>query len=639
MTGTDTIYQNYINRSSMIGGFCAAREAGMSDINRERIEKLREVMAGEGITAYMIPTADFHNSEYAAEYFHAREYFSGFTGSAGTLIVTADEACLWTDGRYFIQAAGELEGSGVKLMKMGEPGVPAISEYLRGVLDEGGVLGFDGRCVPFKEGKAFEKLAKSRKAGLMIDKDLADKIWTDRPALPCHPVMILEDGYSGEDIDSKLGRLRDVMHENGASVYIDSKLDSIMWLLNIRGADVTCNPVALCHILVDDRNVYLFIQDGEVTGELRAYAALHRISILPYDDFEEFLGIYDYKSDVLYDPDSISYRVRMAAAQGAAKSGNSWELVEAGSPLQTFKCVKNAVEMANIRGCYKRDSVQLCRFIKWLTEEVKRPVSERGPLTESGAAAHLDNLRAELSDYMDLSFETISAYGPNAAMMHYSAVPGVSDAELKPEGMLLVDSGGQYLTGTTDVTRTIALGPVTDEMKKHYTLTAVSNLQLMDAVFLEGCTGANLDILAREPMWREGLDYKCGTGHGIGYYLGVHESPPSIRWKVFPGRQDTPFKPGMIVSDEPGVYLEGKYGIRIETILEVVDHEENEWGHFFAFEPLTLVPFDRDLIDVKYLTPETRQSLNDYHMRVRSELMPLMDEEEQAWLFERTEPV
>lgn len=610
----------------------------MSSINKDRIEELRAAMKEAGIAAYMIPTADFHNSEYAAEHFHTREFFSGFTGSAGTLIVTESEACLWTDGRYFIQAAGELEGSGVKLMKMQEPGVPTIREYLRDNMKEGTVLGFDGRCVPFKEGKSLEKLMKGRKVSLTIDKDLAEGIWKDRPAMPCHPVMILEDGYTGEDIDSKLKRLREVMGENGAQSYIDSKLDSIMWLLNIRGTDVTCNPVALCHILVDDRNVYLFIQDGEVTGELRSYAALHRISILPYDDFEDFLGVYDYKGDVLCDPDSVSYRVYQAAQKGVAKSSCGAEIVEADSPLQAFKCVKNAVEMENIRGCYKRDSVALCRFIIWVTEQVKKPAGERGALTESAAAAYLDNLRSELPDYMDLSFETISAYGPNAAMMHYSAVPGISDAELRPEGMLLVDSGGQYLTGTTDVTRTIALGPVTEEMRKHYTLTAVSNLQLMGAVFLDGCTGTNLDILAREPMWREGLDYKCGTGHGIGYYLGVHESPPSIRWKVFPGRQDTPFEPGMIVSDEPGVYLEGRYGIRIETILEVVEHTQNEWGRFLAFEPLTLVPLDRNLIDVRYLTPETRQLLNDYHMRVRAELMPLMNAEEQDWLTEQTEP-
>jgi Xaa-Pro aminopeptidase len=279
----------------------------------------------------------------------------------------------------------------------------------------------------------------------------------------------------------------------------------------------------------------------------------------------------------------------------------------------------------------------MCRFIRWLTERVADTDAE--PVRESEAAGRLDQMRSEISDFMDLSFATISAYGPNAAMMHYEAVPGVSDAELRPEGMYLVDSGGQYLTGTTDVTRTIALGPVTDDMKKHYTLTAVSNLQLMGAVFMDGCTGANLDILAREPMWREGLDYKCGTGHGIGYYLGVHESPPSIRWKVFPGRLDEPFEPGMIVSDEPGVYLEGKYGIRIETILEVVDHIENESGRFLSFEPLTLVPFDRNLIDPDYLTPYTRKLLNEYHERVRIEIMPLLSAADQEWLISQTEPI
>ena len=394
---------------------------------------------------------------------------------------------------------------------------------------------------------------------------------------------------------------------------------------------------AVTHVFVDDRNVYLFIQDGEVTQELRSYAALHRISILPYDDLEEFLAVYDHRGDLLCDPDCVSYSVYLAARKGLESSKAGYEMIGAPSPLVGFKSVKNAVEMANIRACYKRDSAALCRFIMWVTETVGKPGAE--PVTESGAAAYLDNLRAQIDDYMDLSFPTISAYGPNAAMMHYEAVPGVSDAQLAPEGMLLVDSGGQYLTGTTDVTRTIALGPVTEEMKKHYTLTAVSNLQLMGAVFLDGCTGANLDILAREPMWREELDYKCGTGHGIGYFLNVHETPPSIRWRVFPGRQDTPFEPGMIVSDEPGVYLEGKYGIRIETILEVVDHTTNEWGRFLAFEPLTLVPFDRNLIDPAYLTPDTRKLLNEYHERVRTELMPLMDPEEQQWLILQTEPV
>ena len=609
----------------------------MSAIHKDRIEKLRAAMEKKGIDAYMIPTADYHNSEYAADYFHAREYFSGFTGSAGTLVVRREEACLWTDGRYFIQAAGELEGSGITLMKSGEAEVPTIEEYLDQKMEEGSVLGFDGRCVPCREGKTLEKIMRRRKGSLNTSFDLADGIWTDRPALPCHTVMILEDDYSGEDIESKLTRLREVLREEGAQTYIDSKLDNIMWLLNIRGEDVTCNPVALTHVLVDHRNVYLFIQDGEVTGELRSYAALHRISILPYEDFEDFLAIYDHRGDMLCDQSCVSYSVFLAAAGGLDKKSKGYEMITKKSPVGQFKCVKNKVEIANIRGCYKRDSAMMCRFIKWLTERAAD--QEKEPLRESEAAARLDHMRSEISDFMDLSFPTISAYGPNAAMMHYEAVPGVSDAELRPEGMYLVDSGGQYLTGTTDVTRTIALGPVTAEMKKHYTLTAVSNLQLMGAVFMNGCTGANLDILAREPMWREGLDYKCGTGHGIGYYLGVHESPPSIRWKVFPGRTDEPFEPGMIVSDEPGVYLEGKYGIRIETILEVVDHAENESGRFLSFEPLTLVPFDKKLIDPDYLTPYTRKLLNDYHERVCNEIMPLLGPAEQEWLISQTEPI
>ena len=611
----------------------------MADIHRSRIEQLRDAMRRNGIDAYLIPTGDFHNSEYAAGHFHTREFLSGFTGSAGTLLVTGEEAFLWTDGRYYIQAAAELEGSGIALMKMGETGVPSVREYLGQNMKEGSVIGFDGRCVPCAEGMALEELMKERGACLKTDLDLADGIWSGRPPLPCNPVMILDDDCAGEEIGSKLERLREEVRDKGASVYIDSRLDAIMWLLNLRGSDVECNPVALCHILVDERNVYLFIQEGEITGELRAYAALHRISLLPYEDFESFLSVYDYKGNVLYSPDSLSYGVCQAALRAVLKTKGGYRLISAQSPLEKFKSVKNATELANLRGCYKRDSAALCRFIKWVTEETASGSKDREPLTESSAAAYLDHLRSELPGYVELSFATISAYGPNAAMMHYEAVPGVSDAELRPEGMLLVDSGGQYLTGTTDVTRTIALGPVTDQMKKHYTLTAVSNLQLMGAVFMDGCTGMNLDILAREPLWKECLDYKCGTGHGIGFFLNVHESPPSIRWKVFPGRKDEPLEPGMIVSDEPGVYLEGEYGIRIETILEVVLRRENEWGRFLSFEPLTLVPFDRKLIDVRYLTPETKELLNEYHMRVFAEIAPLLDEEGRNWLREQTMPL
>lgn len=606
----------------------------------DKLRALREAMQAAGIDYYMIPTADFHNSEYVAEHFLTREYFCGFTGSNGTLLVSQQEALLWTDGRYFIQAEQELAGSGVQMMRMADPGVPTLREYLEQTMPDGAVLGFDGRCVPAKEGRALEKVLGRRQIRLQADRDLADDVWTDRPALPSHPITILDEEYAGEGTEDKLSRLRKVMRGKGASAYVDSKLDGIMWLLNLRGNDVECNPVALCHILVDQQNIYLFVQEEEITEDVRGYAQKRRIALLPYQDFAKFLSIYDGEGDILCDPDCVSYAVYQAALEGIRRHGGGRRIVEMKSPLDSFKAVKNAVELANLRSCYRNDSVALCRFIKWLTEAMREPQdASEEVLTESGAAAYLDHLRSELPDYVELSFPTISAYGPNAAMMHYEAVPGKSDAVLRPEGMLLVDSGGQYLTGTTDVTRTIALGPVTEEMKKHYTLSAVSNLQLLGAVFLYGCTGYSLDILAREPLWQIGLDYKCGTGHGIGYYLNVHEAPPTIRWRQVMGDSAAVLEPGMIVSDEPGVYLEGKYGIRIETILEVVERETNENGRFLAFEPLTFVPLDRNLLDPQYLTPQTRQLLNEYHMRVYMELSPLMSEEEKSWLREQTAPV
>ena len=351
----------------------------MSTIHRDRIEELRAAMREAGIDFYMIPTGDFHNSEYVAEYFRTREFFSGFTGSAGTLVVSMEEAYLWTDGRYFIQAAGELEGSGIGLMKMSEPGVPTIREFLGQKMGEGSVLGFDGRCVSCKEGRALEETVRGAKGALRTDVDLADGIWKDRPALPCHPVIVLSDEYTGEDIESKLSRLREKAEEFGCVSYIDSKLDCIMWLLNLRGEDVECNPVALSHLLVDQTNVYLFIQEGEITGELRAYAALHRISLLPYDDFEDFLGICDHRGDLMCDPSSISYSVYLAAKKGTANA--TCRLKEEGSPLEEFKCVKNDVEMANIRNCYRMDSAALCRFIKWVTERVND--HSQGPVTEA----------------------------------------------------------------------------------------------------------------------------------------------------------------------------------------------------------------------------------------------------------------
>ena len=627
---------------------------GMETEIRQRIRKLREYLLENGIDVFLFPTADYHASEYVAPFFRTREYFCGFTGSAGTLLVSAQEALLWTDGRYFIQAARELEGSGVKLMKMLEPGVPTLMQYLKDNVPEGAVLGFDGRCMTAGKGREFISLAQKCSFSLRTDLDPAEAVWTDRPQMPCSEAFIHHLKYVGESPSDRLARLRKDMTDRGVSTYLDSKLDNIMWLLSLRGADVECNPVVLSHLMVDPDHAHLFVQEKAVTEQVRSYLSGYGVTVHPYDSFDRFLSKYEYKGDVACDPDCVSIYYSGIASAAAEAAGYSAGFCA--SPIISFKSVKNPTELTNLRDCYRRDSAAVCRFIKWVQEEVRRRGVCAGteadaaaakdaagtsarPLTETAAAACIDSLRAEIPDFQGLSFGTISAYGANAAMMHYQAVPGGSDAVLQPEGMLLVDSGGQYLSGTTDVTRTTALGPVTEQMRRHYTLTAVSNLQLMGAVFMEGCTGAQLDMLARVPMWKQGLDYKCGTGHGIGYFLNVHEAPPTIRWGNTAGQPNRELKPGMIVSDEPGVYLEGQYGIRIETILEVVEHSVTACGHFLAFSPLTLVPFDRDLLEPRWMTEESRELLDAYHARVYEEIAPLLSQEDREWLKVQTAPL
>ena len=633
------------------------------NIYSERIAALRRVMAENGIDYYMVPTADFHQSEYVADYFKVREFLSGFTGSNGTLVVSQDFAGLWTDGRYFIQAEHELEGSGIALMRMADKGVPTIEEFLLEKMPENSVLGFDGRCVPAEEGLRLEAGLAAKNVTIRADRDLADEVWTGRPKLPCAKVFLLDEvKYAGESVEEKLSRLREKMAEQGASYYATGRLDEIMWLYNIRGGDVECNPVALSYAFVSEKRQYLFLQEQEVTGELRDYAAKKSIILMHYGAFAQFLQDRDYSGNVLYDPEGLSYLLYRAAeakltqqqsVAGAAVSndrrhvirGGRLKMIGAPSPIGLMKAVKNETEIVNIRSCYIEDSAALCRFIYRITKRAGKAAAgtalqdEKGKVTtEYSAAMELDALRAEISDYVELSFPTIAGYGENAAMMHYEATENQT-AELKAEGMFLVDSGGQYLRGTTDVTRTFALGPVTDDMKKHFTLTAVGNLQLQDAVFLYGCTGKNVDILSREPLWQIGIDYKCGTGHGIGYLLNVHEGPQNIRWRFAPGQKEAVLEPGMIVSDEPGVYLEGRYGIRIETILLVREKEENGDGRFLCFEPLTFVPIDRALIDPEYLTPRTREVLNDYHRQTYEKIAPFLNDEERAWLKEQTAPI
>ena len=537
--------------------------------------------------------------------------------------------------------------------------MPTVSEWLAARMPQNGTLGFDGGCLNVRQVRNLRKKLAFKKVRFVSQYDPAEGIWTDRPALPAHPAFVLGEEYSGESTGSKLARLRKKMLQAGAQVYVESKLDNLMWLFNLRGGDVECTPVALSFGLVTMDRQVLFIQDREVTDKVRAYADSIGLELQPYESVSAFLEdpeIYrraaagggtadagkaeadDDQADcrVLFDPGSLSNRLWNAFTKGreaaGIKSRTHYDL-EKRSPVEDFKAAKNETELKNIRAAYRDDSAAVCRFLYWLHKHVENGTVDS--LTEYTAAEKMDSLRTEIRDFIDLSFGTISAYGPNAAMMHYSAKKD-DCAKLRPEGMLLVDCGGQYLRGTTDVTRTMALGPVTEDMRRHYTLTAVGNLQLLDAVFLYGCTGRNVDILARQPLWSTFVDYKCGTGHGIGYLLGVHEGPQNIRWRFSEGMTEAVLEPGMIVSDEPGVYIEGEYGIRIETILEVVEAVKNGDGRFLRFSPLTFVPLDPALIDPAFLTPQTRSVLNRYHARVYAEIAPLLNEEERRWLREQT---
>ncbi|WP_130836823.1 aminopeptidase P family protein [Lachnoclostridium sp. Marseille-P6806] len=597
----------------------------------ERLDALRARMREQGVHYYMIPTSDFHNSEYSADYFKEREFFSNFSGSNGTLVVGADGwAGLWTDGRYWIQAENEMRGNGIELFKMQEPGVPTIPEYLRQNMKRGEVLGFDGRCISKQEGTSLAELLAQAGASVCGERDLGDAVWTDRPALPCHPMFRLGDEQAGESFSHKLARLREKMEEKGCRYYVASRLDDLMWITNFRGNDVEYNPVALSYGFFSDKEAHLFVQEAELTEEIRSAAEESGLALHPYESFADFLKTYRYQGRVLLDPASVSYTLYLALCEGL---GDKDAVTEADSPIEWMKAVKNRTEQKNIRDIYREDSAAVCRFIYWLTQE-----ADIEALTELDAAEHMDGLRRQIPDFIELSFGTISAYGPNAAMMHYEPSEGHC-ARLERKGMLLIDCGGTYLRGTTDVTRTMALGPVTEDMKRSYTLTAAGNLALLNAVFMEGCTGRNLDILAREPLWRTGSDYKCGTGHGIGYVLNVHEGPQNIRWRASKGPDTVALVPGMVVSDEPGVYREGEYGIRIETILLCTEDRKTSDGRFYRFDPLTFVPLDRSLIDPRYLSDRELSWLNGYHRRCREEMSRYLSGAELAWLNAATEEI
>ena len=593
----------------------------------DRISALRDEMKNAGVDIYIVPTSDFHDSEYVSPYFKAREFLSGFTGSAGTLVVTADKAALFTDGRYFIQAENQLSGSGITLMKSGEPNVPTVKKYVEDSLSHGGTIGFDGRVITGTTGENYGKIAAEKGGKVICDIDLADKVWTDRPALKHTEIFLLDEKYSGRSAAEKLAEVREKLAEEKADVHIITTLDDISWLFNIRANDIECCPMVLSYAAITAENAYLFI-DGNACGEgARDYVQKNGAEILPYNNIYEYTEKLSGKR-VLINKSRASYRLVQLLAD--------CEIISKTNPSSLLKAIKNPVEVDNIRKAHLMDGIAVTKFMYWLKNNVGKM-----KITESDAADYIDRLRKEIGgeSFVEISFETISAYGANAAMVHYSSETG-NNAEIKPEGMLLVDSGGHYLEGTTDITRTFALGALTDEMRSHFTVTLRSMLNLASAKFMYGCRGENLDILAREPMWKMGLDYRHGTGHGVGYLLSVHESPNSFRWRL---RDDLPrtavLEEGMVTTDEPGVYIEGSHGIRIENELLCRKAENCEYGQLMKFETLTYAPIDLDCIDTVQMGQRDKDRLNSYHKMVYEKLAPYFDGDELEFLKKYTKEI
>ena len=591
---------------------------------QNRLARLREEMCENHIDYYMMTTADFHNSEYVNDYFKVREFFSGFTGSNGSLVVWQDGAGLWTDGRYFIQAGTELEGTSIQLFRMFDDGVPTIEEFLMKEMREEQTLGFDGRTISAMTGQKIEKDLKQKNIKIVYETDLAEKIWNERSAFPTGNITVLDEEIAGCSVAEKLTMVREELKNKEADSFLLTKLDDLMWLFNIRGCDVECNPVAMSYGYITDKDAILFIQDKALDDGVREYFRNNQIGIMEYHTIIDFLKRLPKAQSILIDERYCSYTLYkiIEPTQILKKSKN---------PTEILKAVKNPIELQNMERIYLKDSVALTKFIYWL----KTGIKNGDKITEVSAADYLEGLRRQIPEFLDLSFPTIAGYQANAAMMHYEATLK-SHSILQPEGMLLVDSGGQYMGGTTDVTRTIVLGPISDEVKMHYTVVAAGMLQMTYVKWIHGCTGRNLDIMARQPIWNLGLDYKCGTGHGIGYILNVHEGPQNFRWRFTEGMVEAVIEAGMVTSNEPGIYIEGSHGIRIENIMVAENGVKNEYGQFMHFDTLTYVPIDLEGVDVKYMTEEQRVLLNRYHQDVFVKIAPYLEEDEKKWLKEAT---
>lgn len=584
----------------------------------ERIAKLREQMKERGMDVYIVPTADFHQSEYVGEHFKARKFMTGFSGSAGTAVFTMTEARLWVDGRYFIQAAAQIEGTSIEMMKMGKPGVPTIDEYLKEAIPENGTLGFDGRVVAMGNGRRYEEIVAEKNGKIVYAYDLVGEIWEDRPELSKEPVFTLEEKYTGESTASKLKRIREKMTENGATVHVLTTLDDICWTLNIRGNDIEFFPLVLSYAVITMDQMHLYIDESKLDEEIKASFAKDGIVLHPYNDIYEDIKTYGAEETFLIDPIRLNYALYSNICKDAKK-------VEAQNPEELFKGTKNKVEIENIRKAQIKDSVAHVRFMKWLKEHVGKET-----ITEMSASDKLDEFRAEMGNFIRPSFEPISSYGEHAALCHYTSSPE-TNVELKEGSVFLTDTGAGFWEGSTDITRTYALGEIPEIMKEHFTLIVMCNLGLASARFVKGCSGSNLDPFARKPLWDRGLDFNHGTGHGVGYLLNIHEGPLNIGWGSR-GSNIVPLQEGMIFTDEPGIYIEGSHGVRLENELLVREGEKNEYGQFMYLEPLTFIPFDLDAVKVEMLSEEYKKLLNEYHAAVYENVAPYLNDEEKAWL-------
>lgn len=593
----------------------------------EKITALRSLMKDRNIDVYLIPTDDFHSSEYVGEHFKARSFITGFTGSAGTAVITMTEAHLWADGRYFVQAAHQIADSEIILERIGEPNVPEVKDFIKAALPVNGCLGFDGRCVNAKSAFEYTDIVKEKQGRLYTTEDLVNYIWNERPALPKATTWILTDEYSGETTESKISRIREEMKNKGADSHLVSSLYDIAYILNLRGNDIENVPVFLSFLLIKMDSVFLFADSTNWPKEVISYINKYQIELMPYDSIYEFLSSAKLdNANLLIDKSIINYNMVNSLPKSAT-------IIDSKDPSELMRSIKNDTEIKNTKLAHIKDGIACTKAIYRI-----KTTTDKKVLTEIDVADIFEEERKKQDNFVDLSFDTIAAYGPNAAMMHYSAKPG-SEATLDNKSFLLVDSGAHFLEGTTDITRTIALGELSDMEKEYYTVVLRCHLRLMAAHFPKGVTGANLDILSRGPVFDMGLDYRCGTGHGVGHILNVHEGPQRFHWRIPKGQSSHELIPGMITTDEPGLYIEDGFGIRIENELLTVDGELTEYGQFRHFESITVCPIDLDPVIPELLTQYEKATLNEYHAFVRHTLKPYLTKEEYTWLEKETREI